>query len=169
MYVCFIIIVFFKILVQHIWEYIRQKEDSELKDWLINASLNRSKLAEGGGFQQLVILELNELVVSAFSRIILTISQSGNILLLNSEWDFMTTFWNFAFSCSSVCTFDFNAFDEKKLNHQIIQAPDMTYECHFPFSWLIMNSVNKILREYLTFDSKWCNFIIKCNLNSTLL
>lgn len=141
-------------LVQYIWEYIKQKEDGLLKDWLINVSLNPSKLAEGGGFQQVVLRELDELVISPFSKIILTVSQAGNILLLSNGSDSMTSFWNRAFSCPSVCTFEFNAFDEKPLMHQNIQKPEMKYECHFPFSWLIMNTVSKVLNTHLAADSK---------------
>ena len=144
---------FHGILIQHIYQVLKQKESlyESDKEWVIKEAMNAKSLQHGGTFRNVLTRKVDEVVIPIFSEIIARIDTNYNLDLINpkNENSPRSQFWLSIFCNREIMQFDYNEFVTPRVQVPGVggRKADVDFKCELPFSWLIFDAV----------DSQWDN------------
>ncbi|XP_065899490.1 E3 ubiquitin-protein ligase rnf213-alpha-like isoform X3 [Dysidea avara] len=134
--------IFCKALLQHIFKYLKTKKDiqpqSYKQSWAIKEALDAKSLHESGSYINALSLKVDRVIATALSNILNIVDKYCNLQLLLTEDTVIATLWLGIFEDSEIV--DVSAameFTDSDSNNALFA----TFQCQFPFFWLLINSI----------------------------
>ena len=140
-------------MLQHISKYLKTKKDiqsqSYRQSWAIKEALDAKLLHESGSYINSLSLKVDHVIATALNSILNIVDRYCNLQLLlteDSQDTVITTLWLKIFEDSEII--DVSTVLEYDNNDTFA-----TFECQFPFFWLLVNSIES-QRKISAVDSK---------------
>ena len=137
---------FCDILIHHIDSILKEKEKKALipDDWILQESMNYKGLLQGGTFYNAISRIIDDSIVQAFAEILSVVDRNCNLNLIDPRNGNkpLSQLWLNVFSKSQIMLkLLFFNYKMSYVTGLGARKASPTYNCKFPFSWLIYECI----------------------------
>ena len=148
---------FATILARRIHKLLQEKDDragNKASDWLRSEALSGTGIQENGTFRKALWQRVYSSVIPVLSEVIALVDRDSNLDLVMNEGNWLSHLWLGLFQSNSMVELHYEGF--LSLENGIIRerVPVATsgrekqaFDLHFPFSWLIKESIDAMWKE----------------------
>jgi hypothetical protein len=142
---------FHGILIHRIAEVMRERDNilDPRKRWVLDEAMNLKKLHTGGTFGNVLARKVDEVIVPILAYVISVIDHNYNLDLLEPGSKPIlpvSHLWLAIFQHPKVLSFNYDtiAASKEKLPGAGSRRSEEDFECQFPFSWVIKDTINAL-------------------------
>ena len=120
----------------------------DTSDWTLREATSIRSLQNGGTFKNVLGRRLDNVITPIFTHILAFVDTNRNLQLLHPDRNDNTSpivrLWLGLFSCQDM----FNQFHYQDMVGNKKVAVVNNYECQFPFSWLVKESIDVLILRF---------------------